>query len=262
MSEHFNMLEKRRDYLQSMLAEKRAFVEAYPAGRLRTTTYKGNTSYYVVDDQGARQYLSRKDMKTIKGLAQKNYDIRVIKQAEKEIMLLDEMIGFRGQSVEDVYGGLPPVRRELVTPVRLPDDEYIRRWLESKKCEPMGFAENDPVILTTEGYRVRSKSEQLWADTMERLGVPHYFEPRLYLKGKGWVRPDFVGLNVRLRKEIWIEHLGMMDSLGYAEDNVLKVHIYERNGFILGDNLIITLETRRSPLDAKSIEALIKKHFL
>ena len=50
-------------------------------------------------------------------------------------------------------------------PVRLPDDEYIARWLESKKCEPMGFDENDPEILTKEGYRVRSKSEQLWSYT-------------------------------------------------------------------------------------------------
>ena len=120
----------------------------------------------------------------------------------------------------------------------------------------------DPIILTSEGYRVRSKSEQLWADSFKRFNVPHVFEPKLYLKGKGWVRPDFVGLNVRLRKEIWVEHMGMMDMLSYSEENVRKLHLYERNGYVLGDNLLITMETRRSPLEAKSIEAMITKHFL
>lgn len=147
-------------------------------------------------------------------------------------------------------------------PVRLPDDEYIARWLESKKCEPMGFDENDPEILTKEGYRVRSKSEQLWADSFFGLEVPHVFEPKLFLKGHGWVRPDFVGLNVRLRKEIWVEHLGMMDDPAYSDKNVKKVHGYERNGFILGDTLLISIETKKHPLEAKAIEELIKKHFL
>lgn len=126
----------------------------------------------------------------------------------------------------------------------------------------MGFDEGSPVIMTSGGYRVRSKSEQLWGDSFARMGVPHVYEPKLYLKGKGWIRPDFVGLNVRQRKEIWVEHLGMMDSISYSDDNVMKLHMYERNGFILGDDLLITMETRRSPLERKSIETLITKHFL
>ena len=81
-------------------------------------------------------------------------------------------------------------------------------------------------------------------------------------KGWGWVRPDFVGLNVSLRKEIWVEHMGMMDMLSYSEENVKKLHDYERNGFVLGDDLLVTMETRRSPLEARSIEEMTRRYFL
>lgn len=265
MSNNFiSILQSRRNYLSGLVERKRLFIESCPEGRLRISTYKGHTSYYHVTCRGDSKgtYLSNKDTQHIRTLAQKDYDSKVILSAEKELKLLDKMIELRGHSVEDVYDSLPNERQVLVDPVRLPDDEFIRHWLESKKCESMGFNEMDPIILTSEGYRVRSKSEQLWADSFERLGVPHVFEPKLYLEGRGWVRPDFVGLNVRLRKEIWVEHMGMMDSLSYSEDNVLKLHLYERNGYVLGDTLLITMETRRSPLEAKSIEAMITKHFL
>jgi len=256
-----NLLDARKRYLEDVLAEKKGFIEQYPDGNLRTMTYKGHTSYYSVR-KGIKQYISRKDVETIKKLAQKDYDLKILNAAEEELRILDEMIKQQMNSAEEIYNSLSPVRQKLVTPVRLPDDEFIRQWLESKKCEPMGFDDNDPEILTAEGYRVRSKSEQLWADSFDRLNVPHVFEPKLYLKGKGWVRPDFVGLNVRERKEIWVEHFGMMDSLSYANDNVFKLHIYERNGFVLGDDLLITLETRKFPLEVKSVEELIRKHFL
>ena len=259
-----NDLEKRREYLYKVVAEKDAFINNCPEGSLRTATHDGQTSYYRVTEfkDSSGKYISKKDIRLIKDLAQKDYDSKVIRRAEKELVLLDRLIKYQDQSIEEIYNSLSPVRQKLVTPVRLPDDEFIRQWMESKKCEPMGFDEMDPIILTSEGYRVRSKSEQLWADSFKRFNVPHVFEPKLYLKGKGWVRPDFVGLNVRLRKEIWVEHMGMMDMLSYSEENVRKLHLYERNGYVLGDNLLITMETRRSPLEAKSIEAMITKHFL
>ena len=259
-----NILIARRNYLASIVSEAKNRQKKAPEGTLRVSGTKEHPRLYIVtefaDTKG--KYLNKNDISLARALAQKDYDLKVLRSAEKELGILERVIKFQGQSVEEIYNSLSPVRRALVEPVRLPDDEYIRQWLKSKECEPMGFSENDPVILTSEGYRVRSKSEQLWADTFERFGVPHVFEPMVYLEGRGWVRPDFGALNVRSRKEIYVEHFGMMDSTSYSEDNVKKLHDYERNGFVLGDDLLITMETRRSPLEVRSIEALIKKHFL
>lgn len=257
-------LESRKQYLKEIVEKKAEALADAPAGRLRTCTYKGNNSYYFVEKakDSTGKYLTKKDMELACALAQKDYDQRVIASAERELVILDRLIGQQSTSVEEIYPSLNPARQVLVNPVRLTDEEYVARWIESKKCEPMGFSDDDPVILTTEGYRVRSKSEQLWADLMEEAGVPHLFEPLVYLEGRGWVRPDFIGLNVRKRKEIIIEHFGMMDDPGYANKNVDKLHEYERNGFVLGDDLLITMETKKFAPDRQSIEELIKTHFI
>ena len=265
LSNYFDsIIDARVKYLTNIVSHKQKAALSAPKGSLRINIKNGRPYFYHVEDTKDTNgyYLNKNDILLARALAQKDYDLKVLRSAEKELGILERVIKFQGQSVEEIYNSLSPVRRALVEPVRLPDDEYIRQWLKSKECEPMGFSENDPVILTSEGYRVRSKSEQLWADTFERFGVPHVFEPLVYLEGHGWVRPDFGALNVRSRKEIYVEHFGIMDSASYFEDNVKKLHDYERNGFVLGDNLLITMETRRSPLEVRSIEALIKKHFL
>ena len=254
----------RKEYLNDVLLKKEVALQSTPEGKLRTSTVKGHYRYYhVLDEQNNRgMYLKQKDYSLARALAQKDYDQKIIRAAGEELKILERLIRQQERSVEEVYPSLNPARRELVAPISLTDDEYIAHWLESKKCEPMGFSDDDPVILTTEGYRVRSKSEQLWADLMEEAGVPHVFEPQIYLEGHGWIRPDFAGLNVRKRKEIVIEHFGMMDDPAYAEKNVDKLHDYERNGFVLGDDLLITMETKKFAPERKSIEELIKRHFL
>ena len=265
LSKYFNSIVNARiGYLASIINEKEKSLTGSPAGTLRVSGSEEHPSlYYMTEYRDTNgRYINKNNISLARALAQKDYDQKIIGAAEKELKCLDKLIRIENASAEDIYDALSPARRALVEPVRLPDDEYIARWLESKKCEPMGFDENDPEILTKEGYRVRSKSEQLWADSFFGLEVPHVFEPKLFLKGHGWVRPDFVGLNVRLRKEIWVEHLGMMDDPAYSDKNVKKVHDYERNGFILGDTLLISIETKKHPLEAKAIEELIKKHFL
>ena len=265
MSEQFcNQLKRRKEYLENLIKAKEKSLESAPAGRLRTSSAHGSTSFYCLkgpkDTSG--KYLPKKDMQFIRALAQKDYDRKILKSGKAELETIDILINLQDKSVEDVYESLSLTRQTLINPIKLPDSEYIAHWLESKKCEPMGFGEADPVILTAEGYRVRSKSEQLWADLMEDAGVPHVFEPQIYLEGHGWIRPDFAGLNVRKRKEIVIEHFGMMDDPAYAEKNVDKLHDYERNGFVLGDDLLITMETKKFVPERKSIEELIKRHFL
>ena len=264
MSDFFDsILIARRKYLASIVLEKERALTGAPEGTLRVSGTSAHRQYYHMATDGNNEvYLGREGVLLVRALAQKDYDQRIVKAGEEEMKILDRLIRQQGRSVEDVYALLSPARQTLVMPVRLTDEEYVRRWLENKKCEPMGFAENDPVILTSEGYRVRSKSEQLWADLMESAGVPHVFEPLIYLEGHGWIRPDFAGLNVRKRKEIIIEHMGMMDDPAYAERNVDKLHDYERNGFVLGDDLLITMETRKYPPGRKAIEEMIKRHFL
>lgn len=52
---------------------------------------------------------------------------------------------------------------------------------------------------------MRSKSEVIIADLLNKEGIPYRYEFPLYLKEFNTVYPDFTILNVRKRKEIYWE---------------------------------------------------------
>ena len=76
-------------------------------------------------------------------------------------------------------------------------------------------AGEDIEILTEKGESVKSKSEKIIADKLNMMNIPYCYEVPLYLKGYGYVKPDFKVLNVATRKEYYWEHYGMMDNKDY-----------------------------------------------
>ena len=107
---------------------------------------------------------------------------------------------------------------------------------------------------------MRSKSELIIADLLYKEGVPYRYEYPLYLNGLGRIYPDFTVLNTKERKELHWEHLGMMDDAEYAENALRRIAVYEKNGIFPGENLILTHETRKNPLDQKIIKMMIANY--
>ncbi len=264
MSNYYREIIARKEYLTGIIADKKKSLSNAPEGSLRISAKGDHPYYYLMREKGDTKgkYIKASDIEFAKALAQKDYDLRVLQAAEKELNQINRLIAINENSAEKIYSTLGEKRKRLILPVEPTDEEFIRQWYESKKCEPMGFSPNSPVILTLEEERVRSKSEQLYANTLIRLGIPKVYEPLLFLKGRGWVRPDFAMLNVRERREVYGEHFGMMDDPLYAERAIEKLRDYERSGFVLGYDLIITMESKRYPLEDKKLEALFKKLLL
>lgn len=140
------------------------------------------------------------------------------------------------------------------------EEEYICNW-ENVIYEGKEIDGDIPKIYTAKGERVRSKSEVIIADILNREGIPYRYEYPIQLKGRGRVYPDFTVLNVRKRKEIYWEHLGMMDDTNYVESALQKIALYEQNGIFPGDNLILTYETRKNPINQKIVKLMIQ-HYL
>lgn len=111
------------------------------------------------------------------------------------------------------------------------------------------------------GERVRSKSELIIADILSKEGVPYRYEYPLYLRGMGRIYPDFTVLNITKREEVFWEHFGMMDDPVYAEGAIKKIATYEQNGIFPGENLILTYEARKNPINQKLVRSLIE-HYL
>ena len=152
-------------------------------------------------------------------------------------------------------------RQVLIKPVTVPDRQFIEEW-KQESYQPKGFQEGSPEYYTGSGIRVRSKSEILIADTLDRYNVPFRYEYPLSIKGFGTIHPDFTVLNVRERKEYLWEHLGMMDDPDYSEKALCRIEQYESDGYFPGEQLIITHETATHPLNTKLINKLIKRYLL
>ena len=149
----------------------------------------------------------------------------------------------------------------MVEPVLLSDAEFARRWL-AVPYKGKGFEAGAPDLRTMNGERVRSKSEVIIADALERSGIPYKYEsPRELSDGGVRVYPDFTCLNLRTRKEVLWEHLGMMDNPEYASMAVKKISSYLKNGFVLGVNLIVSMECSEKPLNHTEVRKIIQGIF-
>ena len=93
-------------------------------------------------------------------------------------------------------------------------------------------------------------------------GIPYVYEQPLYLKGYGYVVPDFKILNIRTRKEYYLEHFGMMDDSEYLRKVLRKIETFQKNNIFPGDNLLMTFETSDSPLNTRILEELVKKYLV
>ena len=256
-----NNMKGREHYLKRIITEKEISLKSAPVGRLRITSSRGNPQYRHAEG-GNEKYLSKSDMDLIKRIAQKEYDEEVVKSARSELTTLKTLVKkYEQGTFEDIYDRLAPARRELVEPIVVPDDEFIRKWL-AEPYEKAGFDPDEPVFLTSNKLRVRSKSEIIFADKYDEFGIPYKYEPLIYLEDYGWVSPDFELLKIKYRQFIYHEHLGMMDDPEYVERNIKKIRAYEDKGFVIGKDLIFTFETKGNPIGPADAERLIRNYLL
>ena len=190
-------------------------------------------------------------------MAQKQYDTAILASAEKEIKLLKNyLLKVPAVPIEGIFEGMPEERQKLVVPITEPDDVFLQRW-KSQPYPNIAARKEHPVILNDRGMELDSKAELTITNQFDKRGIAFLPQFPVYLKGWGWVYSDFKVLNLRTRQEYYWEHLGMLDSPAYRKHNLPKLNSYILNGYIPGQNLILSWESDESKLDMRVIDALI-----
>ena len=268
MNTTLQQLIKRRSELNDLIQD----VET----RLNKLKYKGNPEFHVRVDTCNNQlyvctseaYSDRKYIRLDKHDAAEqivNYDylVKVRKYADNELKLIEKLILYYEKNTpEDYYSTLCKGRQDLIIPIRQTDEQFRDEW-SSQPYVPKSFDEEDnSEFYTSRNERVRSKSEILIGDALARNNVPYKYECPLYLNGLGTIHPDFTTLNVMRRKVYYWEHLGRMDDEEYAKKNIRRINFYQKNGIMIGDQLILTLETGATPLDVRLLDQIIKHYLL
>ena len=252
-----------RVLIKSIEKIEKKYSEIGEKGKLRICQKRAQTDLYFRNDSSERwSYLSKSEINRARALAQKDYYERVLKILKRKLRGLKML---DGQSTNDallsLYDKLHPVRKELVNPVILPDEEFVRKWKE-EASSTLGFEEDDESSFYTDNNeRVRSKSEIMIANKFLQRGIPYLYEPSLELGGR-MVHPDFKVLNLKTRQSFYFEHFGRMDDPEYSTRAVLKINSYIMNGYLPGQGLLFTMESRAKPMDMRVLDAMIDEYLM
>ncbi len=255
------LMKKRAAILKKAIAVAKRAEATFPEGSLRVSPRNGSVRFFQrMEDKSLKERYLKKDEKALAELlAQKDYNRQFLKQAEYELDKIKKTIRLlEGNNADSVYDDLSEYRRKMVKPYIQSDMLYAKEW-QAEQFKPNPYMENMKIYDTRRGEKVRSKSEAILADILFGLAIPYHYEKPLYL-GPGKIRyPDFTLLKVKSRKEVFLEHFGMLDYEEYRNKTLLKLDEYRKHEIYVGKNLIFTYESENSPLDIKGIEKMLKE---
>lgn len=261
-------LERKRLAWQISNAEKK--LDIAPQGSLTIRKRKRGVSYYRNTTTRKNAELIRKQTNItgntglIRQLVEKVIQKKILSRACRNLIHLDRLIEeYQSTEMNQVKSELGDTYRDAL---ELLKKEYLMRY-RTTDYPKAPFDPRYHVHETDCGELVRSKSEQiiLNALTPHSEFITHYEEELLYeigIEGVGRVYPDFTIILPNGKRILW-EHWGRLDDPEYCKRNALKLCLYQRNGYVLGDNLIITMDDRNgnisSVLVAQAIQQILAK---
>ncbi len=257
------LLFEEQKHLESIIMKVKERLKDAPTGTLRLSKSHGQLQYYRCTEQKKTGiYINKNNIEMARRLAQKSYDEKVLKLAEKRLSQIYKITkDYKENEIEEIYYKERVERQELIESVELTWEQKMKEW-KSREYKGKGVRDDTPIILTERGERVRSKSEKILADYFYRNGIEYKYECPLYLNGVGTIYPDFTFLSQKTGEEIYWEHNGKVDDPVYARNMVKKILAYESNGIFQGEKLILTFETEQIILNTDKIEQLIKRYLV
>lgn len=241
---------------------KKRHLEKNLKGHLRISKKGRATQFYLVGEKPDKngKYVPVKEKNLVSAVAQRDYEKKLNRLLEEMIISLEKFLKKWDKYNPDfIYDSLHWARKPLVEPDVLPDSQYAEKWLSKNYCG-LDFYATDREYYTTEGLRVRSKSEIIIAETLYSQGIPFRYEYPVEIGGRTF-HPDFYCLDLRTRNEFIWEHFGMLDDPSYAENAAGKLEAYIKSGWIPGKNLIITMETSGCPMNQQTAKKLAAAFF-
>ncbi len=234
-----------------------------PPGTLRLSRSHNKLQYYrCTNERKAGIYINKDNIELARQLAQKSYDEKVLRLAEKRLLQIQKITkDYRENEIEEIFLKERRERQELINPIEPTWGQRLNEW-KSEAYKGKSFREDTPMILTEKGERVRSKSEKIIADYFYRNGIEYKYECPLYLNGVGTIYPDFTFLSPKTGEEIYWEHNGMVDNPEYARNMVKRINLYESNNIFQGERLILTYETDQMVLNTSKIKQLVNRYLM
>ncbi len=258
------VMEQLKQRLEEELKLTDALMQQLPSGDLRVDRCNGHDYYLQRTREDGRyqyHYLGAEELKTVSALADKSFFRsyrKILIQNYKAVVRFLQSYSEAPQFA--ALGKLSSRKGEVLARSFLPKDENQRLWM-LEPYERSTYREELLTVETKQGFRVRTKSECMIADSLGVNHIANRYECKLVLKNR-IVYPDFTILHPDTNEVYYWEHFGMMDNQDYLEQSMLKLIAYADSGIFPEDRLIITMETRSNPLSSRIVQETIERHFL
>ena len=255
------MVEKEKT-AERLLTHIKRELKKLPSGKLLVlVSRKKYAQYYSVtkvNGKEKRTYIPKSEIKLAEQLAQRAYYEKMARALERiQKALAFTMRVLKENEPMEVFRKGTEARRALITPLIPTDEQYIEQWYQEHPGGQNSYVKTT-AYTTIRGETVRSKSEKMIADAYYMAGVPYVYEPTVILPNGRTRYPDFAVLNVRLRKTYYHEHFGMMDDEEYRQNAILRIREYNKNGYVEGQEMLITFEGENIPFDQEELAELIR----
>lgn len=254
-------LKEKINELEKILANVNKELQTAPKGYIRVAYKRKTPQYYYLKDRNDRNgtYLNKNQKSLIQAILQRDYNKKLKIVLERQLKILKKCYSiYSPEILGQIFETTPKSRRSDITPKILTTTQFVQKW-QAFRYTPKEINPLLPVILTSAGLQVRSKSEVIIAETLTKLQAPFRYEAPRQIGGKIF-HPDFTCLNVRTRQEFIWEHFGLIDNPEYVESTVWKIQFYRHHGYNLGENLIITFEDKKHPFTVLDAEEIIRAH--
>ena len=265
MGNYYVELLKRKAELEKAIASAKMYLSHAPDGRVRATKNGwGISHFYLVSDGKNTQgnYIRDDNHELIKRLIQKEYSQLFLKQASRELRHINSILGDNNKmKPESIHKRLNENKIPMIDPYLNDDEMLIKNWT-AQEYNISDYKPEKKIYPTKNGEMVRSKSEAMLADMYNELGIPYRYECELVLRDGQRKYPDFTLLDVKRRKIVYHEHMGLMDDEGYRNRNLNKINEYRKNGIFFGKNLIVTFEADACPLNVYDVRKSVSELLL
>ena len=131
MHELIQLVNQRINELKQIIKLQEEKLKQVPEGKIHISGTKERPMFYFVED-GKRIFVKEKQRHLIQPICQKEYDLKILEEAKKELKELEKFQKrYPTKVCETIYQNIHPVRQQLVNPIWIPDNEYIKQWKKS-----------------------------------------------------------------------------------------------------------------------------------
>ncbi|MGN0733384.1 MAG: hypothetical protein ACI4LC_04315 [Emergencia sp.] len=232
-----------------MLSRAREELKNAPAGRMKSKVRKHRISFYHAIN--GKEINITGDTKTIHSLLMKYVNRTIVRTASLNLSAMDKLIkNYCANDYASILEMLPVSYSRANTSIFRSATATQNKFL---------YSPDTHIHETVAGIFVRSKSEVIIANTLTNYGIPFSYEyrfPVLTKEGKK-IYPDFKIVCADGLIIIW-EHWGLLDQIDYCISQAYKLNAYNNQGYVLGQNLIITADDNHGGCNAQQIDQIVR----